>query len=81
MVAKQKWGYQGLTILQVKQTRLTNIFHFTAGLTDLCLFEAHASAWTPSEHSEGACTNLMRGERRRSNAAHLATEIFSESLY
>lgn len=64
MVAKQKWGYQGLTILQVEQTCLTNVFHFTAGLTDLCLFEAHASARAPSEDSKGACTNLMRGEKK-----------------
>lgn len=57
------WGFyfEGLTILQVEQTRLTNVFHFTAGLTDLCLFEAHASAWTPPEHSKGSSTDLIWG--------------------
>lgn len=50
---------QGLTVLQVEQTRLTNVFHFTAGLTDFRLLETHASARTPPEHSKGPGTDLM----------------------
>lgn len=30
-----------LTIFQVKKTCLTDIFNFTAGLTNLCLLETH----------------------------------------
>lgn len=46
------------TILQVQETRLTNVLHLTAGLTDLRLLETHPCAGTPSEHSEGSSTDL-----------------------
>lgn len=53
---------QRLTILQVEQTCLTNILHFTTGLTDLRFLETHACPWTPTEHGKGSSTDLMSKE-------------------
>lgn len=59
------WKQLGrLTVLQIKQTRLTNILHFTAGLTDLGFLETHASPRTPAEHGKGSSTDLMSTERK-----------------
>lgn len=56
----QKSSSERLTILQVQQTCLTNIFHFAAGLADFCLLETHSRSWTPPEHGKGPSTNLDR---------------------
>lgn len=47
-----------LTILQVKKTRLANVFHSCAALTNFSLLEAHPCTGTPSENGERACTRL-----------------------
>lgn len=47
-----------ITILQIQQAGLTNVFHLTAGLTHFSLLEAHSDARTPTEHSEGTRTDL-----------------------
>lgn len=47
-----------LTILQVQQTSLADIFHLAACLTNFCFLEAHPDTRTPAEHREGTSTDL-----------------------
>lgn len=48
------------TVLQVQQTRLTDVLHPAAGLTHLRLLEAHPHAGTPAEDGEGTSTYLKK---------------------
>lgn len=47
-----------ITIFQIKKAGLTDILHFTTGLTHFCLLKAHPDPRTPAEHREGTCTDL-----------------------